>query len=148
MIRPLEVSELDLITQIANEWYATSTILRNFNLDVFKKTWIQLLNTGVGVIFGLFEGDNFNGMIGGFAHPDINSGEQIATECFWYVKKNVRGKGLYLLNAFEKWAKEKKCRTIRMSQLLENDEQIEKIYERRKYYPIEVVFSKEIQSWQ
>ena len=64
----------------------------------------------------------------------------IATESHWYVRKNKRGKGIYLLRAFEKWAKQKECKKIYLgsSQLFKD------AYLRLGYKIKTVIYQKEI----
>jgi GNAT superfamily N-acetyltransferase len=144
MIRPLLISELDMVHKMAREWYASSEVLKNYRPDVFRKTWTHLLMAGTGIIMGLFHGDVFCGAIGGIIHPDINNGDPTATEFFWYMGKEYRGEGMSLLNAFESWAREYRCKTIKMTRLMEGPEVLDRIYRKKKYYPIEMIYQKEL----
>ncbi len=144
MIRELEKTELDKLCDGAKEWFSSSQILGRFNIEQFKKTWENILDKQIGVIIAAFENDIVQGAIGGIFHPDINTGENTSSEFFWYVKKDSRGSGVRLLKAFEEWSKKQNCKKIRMTQLLEGSDGVEKVYRRFNYYPVEVTFVKEI----
>lgn len=88
---------------------------------------------GDAVILGLFEDQRLYGVLGGLRFsPDHIT--WVAIEMFWYVAKEKRGRGLYLLGAFERWAREKGCKVVGMVHLLGEEEMgLSKIYGRRGY---------------
>jgi len=144
-IRSLRTDELDILREIATKFFASSEHLKDFDMEVFKKNWTQFIDAGIGIIYGLFEGDKICGTIGGFCYPDVNSGLLSATELFWFVLPEQRGKGLLLLDAFETWAKSKECKRIIMVHLTDlMPEKVKRIYDKRGYKPIEIHYMKEI----
>jgi GNAT superfamily N-acetyltransferase len=104
-----------------------------------------LLESGTGVIFVDENGEEIQGTLGGVAYPEINSGELVATEFFWFVAPERRGGGLRLYRAFEEWARSKGCREIRMAYLIDSmPEKLAKLYRRLGFEPVEVQYVKEL----
>lgn len=145
MIRTASVGDLERLYPLAVEFYARSQFLRNFDLAHFTAAWRELLAHGTGMIFLLIEGNEIVGALGGVTYPDLNSGELIGTEFFWYVVDGLRGQGLKLYRAFEKWARERGCTQMRMVQLLDSmPQKVSRVYQHLGYVPAEVTYVKEL----
>lgn len=145
MIRKLNIDELDKVLPIAEQFYNSTEFLSNFNIEIFKKNWIQFIESGLGVIFVLEDENNIIGVLGGFKYPDVNSGELIATEFFWFVDADKRGNGIRLLKEFEKWAKEEDCKKIIMVYLCDlMPEKLDRVYKRLGYRRTEINYTKEV----
>lgn len=66
---------------------------------------------------------------------------KIASETFWFVSHAARGRaGLYLLDAYEAWAREQGCVSVGMTALAAND--VSAIYRRRGYAAVETHYMK------
>jgi GNAT superfamily N-acetyltransferase len=75
----------------------------------------------------------------------LYGGEPVAMKTSWYVAPKYRGKGMSLVHAFEKLAKELGCKKVVMSHLPgKQAERIERIYKRRGYKPIDIQYVKEV----
>ncbi len=74
------------------------------------------------------------GMIGAvcFAHP--MSGERCATELFWWADPDVRGAGIRLMKAAERWAKNRGA--VKMFMVAPTPD-VEALYTRLSYTPVE-----------
>ena len=119
IVRELSILEGDIVDDLAKEAFLEYP---DFNYDIQKKFWIELIKDEKGVALGLFNGKELEGILVGFHVLSPDTQEMIATESHWYVRKNKRGKGIYLLRAFEGWAKQKECKKIYLGGplLLEN----------------------------
>lgn len=146
MIEELKITEIDSLTEIANNFFASSDFLNDFDMKVFKKNWSFFIENDVGVIFISKDKDNKpTGAIGGCMYPDPNNGELLATEFFWFVNPECRGSGIKLLKVFEKWAKEKGCKKVIMVHLSDSmPEKVSNIYIRFGYRKAETHYIKEV----
>lgn len=145
MIRPIQVEEIPKLHKLAAKFYGASRFLKRFNLASFSECWRRLLETGAGVIFVDENEGEIAGTLGGVAYPEINSGELVATEFFWFVDPDRRGGGLRLYRAFERWARAKGCRELRMAYLMDSmPEKLDTLYRRLGFEPVEVQYVKEL----
>lgn len=145
MIRTATVEDLKTLADLAAQFYASSKFLNNFSLECFEATWTQLITGGMGAVFVIDGEDGPIGALGGVAYPDVNSGRLIATEFFWFVDPEKRGKGISLYKAFEDWARAKRCAEIRMVHLADSmPEQLERLYERLGFEMAEIHYRKEL----
>ncbi len=147
MIRQATVEDLPRMESAARAFFASSRFLRRFDMDRFIRAWAALLSSGTGVIFALFDRDEVCGAIGGVVYPDINTGELIASEFFWFIRPGSRGDGLRLYRAFERWARTQACRQIRMVHLTDSmPDRLARVYRRLGYLPAETHYVKELES--
>ena len=141
----LDLDDLDDLVDLAEEFYASSKFLDGFNKEASKKSWTNFISGGTGAIFAIKEGDDFHGMLGVVKFPDINTGEMIACEMFWFVSKEHRGKGLLLVKAFEEWAKQEGCKKVAIAHLEDSmPDSLEKLYVRMGYALSEKTYIKEV----
>lgn len=145
-IRIVTVEELPKLAGCAAGFYGTAKSLGSFDLDCFVCFWKGLIEAGAGVIFGLFDGEEVKGTLGGVASYEPNAPVRAASELFWWVEPEARGlASMRLYYEFEKWAKAKGCKTIRMVRLSDSmPEAIEGIYARLGLVEIERHYSKEL----
>lgn len=140
MVRQCSTHDLPDIIPIALQFAELANA--SLNVDLWLKNWTSFIEIGTGVIFVLESG---KGMLGGAKYPDINSGELVAVEFFWYVDPQHRGEGLSLLNAFETWAKTSRCKKVMMVHLVNSmPERLSALYRRRGYSAVETHYCKEI----
>lgn len=139
------ISDLGKISELGDEFFEEGKIPTQFIPDTFKKTWSGLIKSDMGVIFVMHSNGIPVGILGGVKYPDPNSGELMASEFFWFVRKGHRGHGTKLLKKFEYWAKEQGAKKIIMMHLSSlMPEKIKKYYERIGYSEIETHYLKEI----
>lgn len=130
---------------LAREFYASSKMLREFNLVKFIELWTIFLVQGTGVIFLLMDGGAITGTIGGIVYPEAYSGELTAQEFFWFVHQKNRGGGVRLYRAFEQWALKKGCHEVRMGYLVDlMPEKVAHFYERLGFTRVEVNYAKRL----
>lgn len=143
MIRQAIIEDLPRLHECAKEFYASSEFLERFELGRFTSNWAQWIAAGLGAVFIAEEKGEVLGTIGGLMYPDPYSGDRIATEMFWIVRKEKRGPGLKLYRAFEAWARANHCDQIRMVHLLDSmPEKLERVYTHLGYKAAEVVYTK------
>ena len=147
MIRTLEISELDKLSDGVKQFFLESDMFRgNFNIEYFKMFWTAIYKSNVGIIFVLVDGkDEILGAIGGVISPDCITGILVSSEMFWYVVREYRGRGgLSLINRYEQWASEMGCKKMRMVHLSDlMPKKLKLFYEKRGYSEIETVYEKE-----
>jgi len=146
MIKKITIDELPELIHLADKFYSCSDFLHSFNSEIWIKNWTAFIKTDIGVIFGLFgEDKKYHGAIGAIKFPDINGGFLIATETFWFTEESYKGKGIYLLKEYEKWAKFNKCNRIAMCYLADSmPDKVRNIYEKCGYKLSEVTYIKDI----
>lgn len=145
MIRTLALSELEVLAPLAREFYASSQHLVQFDFDRFVAIWSQLIPSGMGVIFIAEENGVALGTLGGFAHPELYSGQIVAEEMFWFVASEKRGVGVALYRAFERWAAEQGAASIQMVHLMDSmPEKLGAFYRRLGFGPVEMRYSKRL----
>ncbi len=145
MITECNIKDLQKLADVAHEFYEEGEIPLKFDSNIFINNWTNLINAKIGVIFILINGGNIVGALGGVKYSDINSSEIIATEMFWFVRKEHRGKGIKLLNEFEKWTKSmgiKKLIMVHLSNLM--SDKLKRFYKRIGYKEIEIHYLKEL----
>jgi GNAT superfamily N-acetyltransferase len=141
LIRPATIEDLPNLGKGARE-FMESTKFLEVNQENFMNTWVQLINSGLGVIFILGE---YDGALGAMYYPDPNSGKLMATEMFWFVSPEKRGNGLALFDEYEKWAKEKGCEKALMVHLADSmPDRLQSLYKRRGYELMESHYCKEL----
>lgn len=131
-----------LVTQAVKEGYeaeADQDILENYVLTL-------LSDPTSNVIISLLYNDEVVGYIVGCINytPFFNQ-EKLAVEHGWYVLPEHRKYSMKLLEAFETWAKLMGCKKASATHYGE-DERLQKVYKRKKYKPLEVVYIKELEN--
>lgn len=146
-IRPLTLDELPLCLPFGEAFMTEKQIPGVFNPEVFLKNWTAYLTQYPAVILGLWRGRSLVGGIGGIVFPDLNTGEKIAIEFFWYVGKDDRGSSwsARLPLKFKHWARTQGATRLRMIHLLEPNEtpssvKLADFYASLGLRPIEVAF--------
>ena len=142
MIRKVTTEDLPKMFDLAAEFYSSSEFLEGFDIDIFINNWTKFINTGIGIIWIL---NDFDGCLGAMKYLDVNNGELIATELFWFVSSDKRGDGIKLLKEFEMWAKTEGCKKIIMVHLTDlMPESVASIYKWHGYKPMEIHYVKEL----
>lgn len=146
-IRPLALEDLLLCESFGHAFHAEKAIPGAFSLEVFLKNWSTFLGSGIGTIFGLWNGMNLVGGIGGIVVADLTTGELVVNELFWYVDPAFR-KGSWpirLLHEFRRWGREKGAVRLRMVHILMPNEsastvRLAHVYRNMGLRPIEVAY--------
>lgn len=146
MIRKLQSSEVGLCIEGGGMFSDEGKLPGGFIPEVFRDTWMNLIDRGIGVIFGSFGDDGvIHGALGAVKCPDPFNGDLICVENFWYVIPEYRGSGIRLLKQFEAWAKEQGAKRVAMIHLLQlSPKELEHLYIRLGYQPIEVNYIKNL----
>ncbi len=98
------------------------------------------------IIFLLFSGDEYVGLLAAntFNQHPLWHEYRIATELFWFVKPDHRGKhSMLLIAAYEQWCKDNNCDYATLVHF-EPDSRLEKVYKSLGYTKIESSYIKAI----
>lgn len=146
MIRCLTSEEVPLLIEGGREFFEEGKIPGGLRADHFIASWQSFIESKDGRILGLFsDGGELLGMLGFIVHPDMNNGDRIAVECFWFVRKPHRGQGLQLFEEFERQAKDMGAVRLAMIHLERlQPEKLSNLYERMGYTLIERHYVKEV----
>lgn len=145
MVRALTVSELPEAALMGPEFFAEGKLPGRFVPDIFVGKWTSLIDGGIGFILGLFRDGKLSGAFGGIVAEDLNDGDLVANECFWFVTPEARGRGFELLLAYEEEARKRGAKRCSMIHLLSlQPEKLGELYERRGYRAIETSYFKEL----
>jgi GNAT superfamily N-acetyltransferase len=145
MVRALTVSDLPEAALLGPQFFAEGGLPGRFVPDVFSAKWGSLIEQGIGFILGLFRDGRIAGAFGGVVVEDLNSGDLVASECFWFVTPESRGRGFELLLAYEAEARKRgavRCSMIHLLSL--QPEKLGELYERRGYKAVETSYFKEL----
>lgn len=106
----------------------------------------MLMSQGLGIVLTAKEDFELKGAIAGVAYENVFDGEMCATELFWYVWPGAqKGMGARLLDAFEEWAKFRKCTRVTMALMRHNEaERLNAYYTGRGYHVFETHYVKPI----
>jgi GNAT superfamily N-acetyltransferase len=142
-IRFCTPEDLPVVADIGKLFFEEGKLPGKLIPDVFVRTWTSFLASGTGGIL-LLENDGLPiGMLGFLKYPDINDGETVMSETFWYVKPDQRGGGIRLLRKFEETAREQGAKRVMMAHLKSlMPEELAHLYVRRGYQPTETNYLK------
>ena len=145
MIRKLTVDEVPLMVRAGHLFFEEGKLPGGLNPDVFVATWKKLISTGVGVVFVLIGESGPQGFLGAVTYPDLFNGDKVAVENYWFVLPEFRGRGILLLNEFERWAKAEGCKRVSMVHLQRlQPDRLKELYESRGYQHIESAYVKSL----
>lgn len=139
-----EFKELDL-AYLSDSFFKECGLPGTFKFGVFHLNWCKILDNNLGALWKLVRDDKIIGMMGAILSPDLNDGELIATEAFWYVLPNYRNsiEGLKMIVHFENWAKQVGAKRVIMAHLLSSmPESLAAYYQRHGFIPVEVNYVK------
>lgn len=145
MIKMLTVDQIPAASEFGPAFFAEGGFPGRFIPEVFCSKWKALVDGGIGFIVGLFSGDKMTGVFGAVVVEDLNDGELVANECFWFVSPESRGRGFELLLAYEEEARRRGAKRCSMIHLLSlQPEKLAEIYKKRGYRAIETSYLKEL----
>lgn len=142
---PIGVHQLNEIADRGFQFYKEGDIPGRFVPEVWHRNWVQLLNNGSGVLLGLQRDGQWSAAIGGVIYPDINDGDLVLMECFWFAFPEARGRALRLVRDFEDEGKLRGAKRVIMMHLLSiNAEVLGRVYQRMGYRAVETHYIKDI----
>src|SRR5687767_8203662 len=127
MLRIAIVDDVDHVVKMVMKFAENSPFKDYVEEAVVRQIAEDLIETDNSQKIILLHGEE--GLLAGQAIPFVFGTKLMATEVWWWVDPDARGKsvGKELLEAFEFWAKKVGCALITMSSL---DETIGKYYEK------------------
>lgn len=141
-LRPALYGDISRLVGMGVRFISSSTYAEfiEINVQAMADTLRMLIDTGVVLVLE-FEGGIIGGMIGIalFDHPI--SGQKFASELFWWVEPEVRGGGVRLLHAAERWARDHGAVALHM---IAPTPDVEKIYDALGYRRVEVTYQKDL----
>jgi hypothetical protein len=146
-IRPLTIDELPLCVAFGRQFFEEFHLRGVFNPAHFLTTWSGFFWSVPSVVLGLYRDDELVGGMGAIVSPDMFTGDQVATELFWYIGESHRaGTGaLRLLGAFEEWGRRQSVDELRISHFkMKNGDKLQKLYEHRGYVLLEQGYQKRV----
>ncbi len=101
---------------------------------------------GIGIVLCAHENFELKGAIAGVTYENVFDGGICASELFWYVWPGAeKGTGTRLLQAFEEWAKFRKCTRVTMAHMDHNKaSELGQFYTRNGYLPFDSQYVKAI----
>lgn len=113
LIREATVADLPELLGMGEQFVATIYAeMMPFNPAQIAHMLRQMFALPKAVIYVAETDGQVVGTIGGFIVPNFWSGEEVASEAFWWASK--RGTGMTLFRAFEAWAKGHGVETLQM----------------------------------
>lgn len=144
-IRFCSPEDLPVVAEIGRSFFEEGKLPGKLVPEVFETTWTALLTAGAGGILMLEDSGDPRGVLGFLQYPDINDGETVITETFWYVLPQHRRDGLKLLRRFESVAKERGAKRIIMGHLKAlTPETLGHLYTRLGYTELETTYIKAV----
>jgi GNAT superfamily N-acetyltransferase len=146
MIRIATDNELHGIAQLGPKFWSESKLPGDFKPEVFVENWKKIIAKDQGcIIFNQDEKGGINGAIGLLVYQDINDGELVMQEAFWFVSPESRGFGLRLLKKAEEIAKMINVRRFVMTHLLNGyADQLSRLYPRMGFKALEINYIKHL----
>lgn len=147
VVKRLTKDQLAEASKMGPAFFKEGALPGSFVRDIFVKKWSSLMDLNMGVVLGLFRDDVLIGAFGFIIAEDLNDGDLVANECFWFVTPEARGRGFELLIAYEEEAKKMgavRCSMIHLQKL--QPEKLSQIYEKRGYQQVETSYFKILQT--
>lgn len=145
-IKQIEAHDVPALAPLGQRFFDEFNLPGQFSKEKFVLGWQRLIRSGSGVVLALTTPDGrILATIGCAVSDDLNTGDRMAVEMFFYALPEARGHSIKLLPAMEEAARGRGCKRIWMIHL-ENDrsEGMKKLYERKGYRPQEHLYTKEL----
>jgi GNAT superfamily N-acetyltransferase len=114
-VRDLSYREIEPILRLGCSYQDNRNIPGGLETSYYVDRFLTAVNGGIAHIFGMFAADGkFAGALGFFVVPDIFNGALIASQNFWYILPEYRGRAAILLKEYEKRARALKCTRMQM----------------------------------
>jgi len=136
----MSVDDLDVLRGSALAFAEESNLPGGLDPDQWVSSWTRLIDAGQGFMLSTECG----AAVAGILHPDMNNGDLVCQEAFWFVPKGSRhGIGLDLFAAWEAEASRLGAVRLIMVHLAQLDAaRLGKLYQRRGYRPLETSYIK------
>lgn len=148
MIRQVNFSEMFSLTRgPAEAFFAESCIDGTLDFKHFADSWDSFIQNNIGVVLVNESFGKQNGIIGGLLTKCFMTGDWIATECFWWIAKELRGSpaGMKLFLHWEAIMKDRGASRIYVGNLhAVNREMMQNLYHRLGYKPLETHYVKTV----
>jgi hypothetical protein len=149
ILRVHKLSEVDpdKIIRLGSQFFLEFKLPGIFSGDYFIAVWEEILRGGSGAMWVSIQNNDIVGGIGGVLSPDLFTGDTMAMEAFWFMRRDCRGSfdSVKLLTTFEEWGIQVGAKRIVMIHLCPDNYshlQAESVYQRRGYIPLEKSFYK------
>jgi GNAT superfamily N-acetyltransferase len=143
VIRAATFDDLPAVLDMVTDLHASTKMA----LEIDPAATMGLLRRLVGSADGLLLVAEADGAAKGFLAATVGvtpiSFEQVGMELGWWAGPEAKGAGLRLLVLYERWAKSRGCRFVRMSTPPHN-ERAAQILGRRGFFVSEVAWAKAI----
>ena len=138
------LKQLGEMGQIFAETYGQNLMF--FKSHIFIAKMKYFMENRMGTVLCASKDFDLKGAIAGVIYENVFDGAPCATELFWYVWPGApKGTGTQLLEAFEEWAKARKCTRVTMAHMLHNmPERLGPYYERHGYTAFETQYVKRL----
>ena len=118
-----------------------------FSMEKFEQMYMGAVEAPE-YFYMLAKNEDTNEHIGffiGCLHNPLFSDDILATELFWWVEKECRGRGIAiaLIKEFERWAKSNNATQVNVSDL-QNVKNLGKLYNRLGYQESEMTYRKDL----
>jgi GNAT superfamily N-acetyltransferase len=145
MLREATLDDVGRVIQFMKA-FEQETAFVKVNVAYCTGRYEELIRTGKGVIFVLEnEFGDLQGALAAITGETLHDGTRYAVETFWFTHPKTRGKGLKLLNAFDRWANAEGCRKKCLIHLEDSfPERLARVYRRRGYRLIERHYEAEV----
>ncbi len=113
----------------------------------FSEQWGQIMRAGAGFLVLAEDGEELVGILGAFVGPRIYWPGLAATESFWWVRPECRGRmaGVRMLKEFEAEAKRRGCSVVAAGhKTFFMADELARLYQRLGYQPLETMYLKGI----
>lgn len=150
MIQAITLDTLKVLADanmIGESFFKECGLPGKFKYVAFLHNWTLFLEKNIGAMWAFLKDGKPVGLLGGILAPDMNDGELLAVETFWYVMPEHRNsmESIKLLMVFELWARDVGAKRIMMAHLLSSmPEKLASYYEKRGYRPLEINYVKEL----
>ena len=143
MIREAELADVPRLVEMGVSFMHESQYASHLSVDEASQGKLarMLIEAPHGMVFVSEQDGNLTGMIGVIATHHPHSGDKVMSELFWYVRPGARGHGVRLLRTAEDWARRN---GIRKSITVAPNEDVEHLYTRLGYLPLERQFIKDL----
>lgn len=145
MIRRATPEDLPGIAKLGPRFFAEANLPGAFDERHWIRVWASLINAGIGMVLFSENGSGPTGAIGVVAYHDMNRGDLVADEQFWFVPAVERAGslGLRLLRGAEKSLRELGVKRFRPGYIA-GDERLARLYQRLGYEPLETKMEKHL----
>lgn len=140
-----EAGKSDRLAVFGKQFEDESSFVKVKSEHTFSR-YLCLMQMGIAyILVDVDEEDNIRGFIGFTISEDINYPRFIGTELVWFVDPRFRGIGKALVEAYEKFCKDKGCEGVVMTHMADSmADTLSKFYTKNGYKLMECNYFKEV----